>query len=478
MGFGGSQTERIDIIDSYDPRVTGRAASKGTLFRYVPSAGVPILLIKTDDGFSTNWISAGGGGGGGSYTASNVGVGTGVYKTTVGTDFQFKTLTAGANVTITTPTANEILISASGGGGGVTGLPDTITYFDNSGNAVSNVNARFYDATNSMLLLTTPGIVNATGSSSYIRLTGDGTGIVLASGPSSYISGMVQTGANITASGAASFINGFAFAGGTINATGASSIAFGLSEGVSTFIISNGQGSIASGYAYTAGQIISSSQGSLAMGAAFSTGNISALGRGSLAMGHTTVRGITASSDGCIAIGDGVIAGGVNSQSFGEGHTNNSYDCMVIGRYGATPGATVGSWVNTDPVFIVGNGTGVGSEATGFKIDKDGKVTTTASEVHSACRSVNSDTTLSTRTDRSIYVDTATATGNVTITFPAGETGLEYYVKDSGNNATVNNVLFAATGPDTIEASADITNNRGTRHFQYFSGVWYVMNLP
>lgn len=59
MGRGGSKTERIDIIDSYDPRVTGRAALKGTLFRYIPTSGTPEVLIKGDDGFSTDWAPVG-----------------------------------------------------------------------------------------------------------------------------------------------------------------------------------------------------------------------------------------------------------------------------------------------------------------------------------------------------------------------------------------------------------------------------------
>lgn len=60
MGRGGNKTQRIDIIDSYDPRVVGRSASKGTLFRYIPSVGDPELLIKTDEGFSTSWEPVGG----------------------------------------------------------------------------------------------------------------------------------------------------------------------------------------------------------------------------------------------------------------------------------------------------------------------------------------------------------------------------------------------------------------------------------
>lgn len=108
MGRGGNKTERIDIIDSYDPRVTGRAAQKGTIFRYIPSVGSPVILTKDDDGFSTNWVSAGGE----VNTASNLGAGTGVFAAKVGVDLQFKSLTAGTNVTLT-PSADEIQISAT-----------------------------------------------------------------------------------------------------------------------------------------------------------------------------------------------------------------------------------------------------------------------------------------------------------------------------------------------------------------------------
>src|SRR5689334_12799715 len=55
MSKGGSQFQRVDITDKYDPRVEGRAAQKGTLFRYIPDVGDPILMMKADDGFSTDW---------------------------------------------------------------------------------------------------------------------------------------------------------------------------------------------------------------------------------------------------------------------------------------------------------------------------------------------------------------------------------------------------------------------------------------
>lgn len=55
MGQGGSKLFRVDVADKVDPRVAGRAGQKGTLFRYIPAVGDCTVLIKQDDGFSTNW---------------------------------------------------------------------------------------------------------------------------------------------------------------------------------------------------------------------------------------------------------------------------------------------------------------------------------------------------------------------------------------------------------------------------------------
>lgn len=59
MGKGGNKTQRIDITDNYNPQIVGRAAQKGTLFRYIPPIGVPIVFMKADEGFSTNWLAIG-----------------------------------------------------------------------------------------------------------------------------------------------------------------------------------------------------------------------------------------------------------------------------------------------------------------------------------------------------------------------------------------------------------------------------------
>lgn len=61
MGRGNSITDVNDWINSFDPRVTGLAGKKGALFRLIPGVGSPTLLLKQDNGFSTNWLPVSGG---------------------------------------------------------------------------------------------------------------------------------------------------------------------------------------------------------------------------------------------------------------------------------------------------------------------------------------------------------------------------------------------------------------------------------
>lgn len=59
MSKGNTKFEFSDWVNNFNPRVTGLSAKKGTLFRYIPAIGVPVQLLKNDDGFSTNWSAAG-----------------------------------------------------------------------------------------------------------------------------------------------------------------------------------------------------------------------------------------------------------------------------------------------------------------------------------------------------------------------------------------------------------------------------------
>ena len=53
--------------------------------------------------------------------------------------------------------------------------------------------------------------------------------------------------------------------------------------------------------------------------------------------------------------------------------------------------------------------------------------------------------------------------------------GLEYFVKDIGANAAANNITFTPNGADVMEGGSNITTNGGSRHFQFFSGTWWIL---
>ena len=304
-----------------------------------------------------------------------------------------------------------------------------------------------------------------------------GTGSVLETlGTGSFACGFADAGSTLRAGGEASHAIGYSTNGAVISATGIGSSAGGYGGNASSSITASGNASTARGFSSGA-NIEALAAGAFAHGRASASGGLTASGLGSFAIGNSTTGPVQASGTSSFAHGDDVVVAADYGFATGIGHANDSYLSMMLGRFAST-GYNAGAWIATDPLFIAGNGTSSVARADAFRIDKDGKMTTTAAQRHTACRSVSADTTLSARTDRSLFVDTATAVANVTVTFPAGEDGLEFFVKDSGGNAAVNNVIFAATGLDTIEASANITNNRGTRHFQFFGGVWYIMNLP
>lgn len=282
--------------------------------------------------------------------------------------------------------------------------------------------------------------------------------------------------------------------GGDIAATGYGTLAFGVSQGTTTSISASSRGSFAGGYVDTSNHsiranstdtpsfaygyangsnITASGIGSFALGYAASGGNITSSSDGSFAMGQTTNGAVTSSGISSFVIGDDSVSSGSFSTSFGLGHRNASYSNVMIGRYGSDTGTTT-SWVSTDSVFQIGNGTGTGSPATAFQIFKDGKLTTSGAQKHKI-RSSSATITVSARTDRTILVDTSG--GAATINLPAGEDGLEYFIVDRSGNASANNITIVANGGDSLATGMNITTNNGSRHIQYFASTttWYIL---
>jgi hypothetical protein len=153
----------------------------------------------------------------------------------------------------------------------------------------------------------------------------------------------------------------------TRGATGANAFATGLSTTAS------GESSIALGNFTTASGVNSVAMGrnTLASGyAAFSSGNnTSSTGEYTTAIGV----GSTASGDAASAFGEVSLARGYVSAAFGSYTISGSYASMALGQYNIGLG-NIYSWVNTDPVFEIGNGTSDAARSNILTVLKNGNV--------------------------------------------------------------------------------------------------------
>jgi hypothetical protein len=134
---------------------------------------------------------------------------------------------------------------------------------------------------------------------------------------------------------------------------GYGSVAFGANTTASGgFSFAMGHGATASGFVAIA----------LGQGATASGGNSYAIGGGSeasgtqaLAMGNFT----TASGSYSTSMGQSTYAAGNYSTAMGIQTTAGAYASVAIGRFNVGAGSA-SSWLATDPVFEIGNGTGLG----------------------------------------------------------------------------------------------------------------------
>lgn len=446
-------------------------------------------------------------------------------------------LLAGSNITIT-PGVDSLTIASTGGS--PTGDPNTLSYFNAAGDLTDNASAKFDDTVNAISFgIENTGSITSSGSGSlasgatfstgtisststgsrahgvaahgsisatnegalahgyandsgtggnpFISATGIGSeaagavagaGHITATSDTAYARGQSLQGGIIRASNIASFASGHV-SNGTISASGLGSTSFGhASAGGASGISSTGDGSFAFGF--TNGpdsNIIASGQGALANGLSESGFNISSQGRGSHAGGYAFTGVINANGSAAFAQGDFLDVSCELGTAFGLGHINSTYGAFVIGRFSQNVnGGNPITWVPEEPVFVVGNGTSIGVQSNAFQIDKDGKLLTTGSQVHRAIRAAVNPDLLSARTDRSLMVDTSVGADPFEVSMPPGEEGLEYFIKDTGDNAATNNIVFIADGGDSMETNSNIIINRGTRHFQFFDGTWWKIS--
>ena len=86
--------------------------------------------------------------------------------------------------------------------------------------------------------------------------------------------------------------------------------------------------------------------------------------------------GTTASGFISTAMGYGTIASGDMSTAMGYRTTAPSYASLVIGRYNSITGTeNNSSWVNSDPLFVIGNGTDGNNRSNALTVYKNGNAT-------------------------------------------------------------------------------------------------------
>ncbi len=155
--------------------------------------------------------------------------------------------------------------------------------------------------------------------------------------------------------------------GGRNIASGSYSTAFGvMTEALTTASFTSGVRTIASGGWATAMGFESVASGNIS----FTAGDIcTASGHKSVAMGYAT----TASGYASIATGQGTVASGTRAAAMGDGTKAQSYASLAVGQFNLDNGNSA-SWVETDPLFMVGNGTGNSSRSNAFTVRKDGNV--------------------------------------------------------------------------------------------------------
>jgi len=126
-------------------------------------------------------------------------------------------------------------------------------------------------------------------------------------------------------------------------------------------------------------QTIASGGASTAMGSETTASNIRAVAMGfrtqasgtaSTAMGSET----TASGDRSVAMGQFVEASGVNSAAMGVNSEAQAFASLGLGRFNVIAGNAT-TWVATDPVLVVGNGTSDGFRSNALTLLKNGNLT-------------------------------------------------------------------------------------------------------
>jgi len=238
------------------------------------------------------------------------------------------------------------------------------------------------------------------------------------------------------------------------NATHDYSIALGRQvTSMNTGSVAMGYGTQANGLASFAANYFNTCQGSYSTAFGFST---ESGGQMSLATGYDT------QADGIVSFAGGYRCVSPGSYSFATGFQSKSvpFASFVIGRYNVDSIGTEESWVNSDPLFMIGNGTDATNKSNAFTVLKNGKTAINGSNPAAALSIKGIDGSENSHLQLIDNNSSESAaifyTGNLFFknTSPTGD----YYFRNSTNN---NLLVLSNTGNVTIAGT--LTQNSDAR---------------
>ncbi len=315
-----------------------------------------------------------------------------------------------------------------------------------------------------------PGIYATQASLAFGYSQNGGSGILSSGGSLAY--GVTDNG-RIQSVGVGSFAGGESDGNGQIVATGGAAPAFAwgrAGNGVASQINVT-DGGVVFAVVTTGAHLDVGGPGT------FATGNFSQHTTNSLNAFGSFLGGTDVEGDPSIVTGSGAINYGASSnlsanygQAFGYGLINQSFSSMHIGRFSVAAGLYSG-WVDTDPLFVAGNGADGANRNNAFQIDKDGRVKTTAAHIDKIRVIVGTDT-LSARTDYKAICDAGA--GAFDLNLPPGEDGLNFIIGQSAANIGVFTIM--PDGVDVLDANIqNIFDTNQPVPITFKSGTWYAI---
>ncbi len=250
-------------------------------------------------------------------------------------------------------------------------------------------------------------------------------------GRNTIASGFASTamGSNNTASGSNSTAMG-----SITNASGSRSTAIGSITSASGFA------STAMGESTTASGNYSTAMGESTTASGFT----------STAMGEST----TASGSRSTAMGNNTSASGNGSTAMGDGTVSRAFASLTIGRFNDSIAASsTTNWFDTDPVFIIGNGTASFARSNAFVVNKNGNTTINGAASISGNTNINGTATISGNTTIN---GTASISGNTNITGEVNRTatGAANLVPIAYGSIALDGTINTGTGNFTVTKPA------------------------